>query len=111
MTCSKERLFHGRHQVSSHAAEGHHSAQRPRPANDGWGGGRCERTLERLFIMHRQLRETDRPMAPSPVSRCQNRLGETGVGRIAGLDSENAHRGVTMGKGAANSCSARGDAV
>jgi len=69
--------------------------------------------------MHRQLRETDGPMAPSSLcrcvavslSRCQKRLGETGAGRIAGLDSENARRGVAMGKGAANSCSAGGDAV
>jgi len=28
MTCSKERLFHGRYQVSSQAAEGHHAPRR-----------------------------------------------------------------------------------
>jgi hypothetical protein len=44
------------------------------------GGSFHNRALERLFIMHRQLRETDRPMTPSTLSCCQNRPGQTGVG-------------------------------
>jgi hypothetical protein len=89
----------------------HTQAQRPTAANDSRRRWPLRARIGAAIRSHRQSRETDRPMTPRPVSRCQNGRSQTGVGFVASRAGENACGAVETATGAANSCSARDDLV